>query len=163
MAYTPYKMKGHVLPGPNQASPAKQGNFMEQQQARTQEMMNNMRKQQDLTPDANDSESMQGGGFKSMMQKALSALGITGGKADEGVMTQAEGDIVPTPESNARKIDHIAEEMRKSGDESAGNPTFSAKSFTQGSNAPEAIAKTQKVADKIKMPGISSWAKGLFG
>tara|TARA_R110002020_G_scaffold147094_1_gene322164 strand:+ start:1120 stop:1572 length:453 start_codon:yes stop_codon:yes gene_type:complete len=150
MAYTPYKMKGHVLPGPNQASPAKQGNFMEQQQARTQEMMNNMRKQQDLMPDANDSESMQGGGFKSMMQKALSALGITGSKADEGVMTQAEGDIVPTPENNAQKIEQLREAI------SGGNQGG-------GSNAPEAIAKTQKVADKIKMPGISSWAKGLFG
>jgi len=150
MAYTPYKMKGHVLPGPNQASPAKQGNFMEQQQARTQEMMNNMRKQQDLMPDANDSESMQGGGFKSMMQKALSALGITGGKGDEGVMTQAEGDIVPTPENNAQKIEQLREAI------SGGNQSG-------GSNAPEAIAKTQKVADKIKMPGISSWAKGLFG
>ena len=79
-----------------------------------------------------------------------------GGKKDEDTMTQTEGDTVPTPESNAREIDQLTEAVETEFGKSGGNQSG-------GSNAPEAIAKTQEAAGKIKMPGVSSWVKGLFG
>ena len=97
---------------------------------------------------------------------------VVGNKADEGVMTQTDPEgNVPTPQENAQKIDHLAEEVRQSfdqvsqqsgGNKPKGNLLNVFGSNAGGGNAPQVMSDVKQTASKVKMPAVSSWAKKIF-